>query len=71
MTESPDPNETTELPVAEPDAELPAPCEDPERISLTVRLAVLIAIMAPLLGVVAAPFMVWGGGFAGPTWGSC
>lgn len=29
LTESPDPNETTELPVADPDAELPAPHEAP------------------------------------------
>jgi hypothetical protein len=63
MTESPDPNETTELPVADPEAELPAPHEAPERISLAVRLAVLIVITAPLLGVIAAPFMVWGWGF--------
>jgi stearoyl-CoA desaturase (Delta-9 desaturase) len=63
MSESPDPNETTELPVAEPDGDLPAAHEDPRRISLTVRLAVLIAIIAPLIGVVAAPFMVWGWGF--------
>jgi stearoyl-CoA desaturase (Delta-9 desaturase) len=63
MTGSPDPNETTELPVADLDFESPAPHEDPGRISLTVRLAVLVAIMAPLFGVVAAPFMVWGWGF--------
>src|SRR5262249_57035059 len=52
-----------ELPVADPEAELPAPHEAPERISQTVRLAVLIAIIAPLLCVVTAPFMVWGWGF--------
>jgi stearoyl-CoA desaturase (Delta-9 desaturase) len=65
MTEPLDTNEIelTELPVADPGAELPAPDEGPERISLAVRLAVLVAIIAPLLSVVAAPFIVWGWGF--------
>ena len=63
MTEPPDTNETTELPVADPDAELPAPGEPPERASLAVRLAVLVAIMVPLLAVMAAPLIVWGWGF--------
>jgi stearoyl-CoA desaturase (Delta-9 desaturase) len=63
MTEPTDMNETTELPVADPNAELPPPDETPERISLAVRLAVLVAIIAPLLAVVAAPFIVWGWGF--------
>ncbi len=63
MTEPPDTNEPTELPVADPDAVLPAPGEPPERISLAVRLATLFAIIAPLLGVAAVPFLVWGWGF--------
>ena len=63
MTEPPDTNEPTELPVADPDAVLPAPGEPPERISLAVRLATLFAIIAPLLGVAAVPFIVWGWGF--------
>jgi stearoyl-CoA desaturase (delta-9 desaturase) len=63
MAELPDPIETTELPVADPAAELPAPDVPPERISLAVRLAVLAAILLPLLAVVAAPFLVWGWGF--------
>ena len=63
MTELPEPNESTELPVADPDAELPVHGEAPERISLAVRLTVLFAIIAPLLGVVAVPFIVWGWGF--------
>ncbi len=63
MTQPPDPNESTELPVAESNAELPAPDEARERISLAVRLAVLVAIIVPLLGVLAAPFIVWGWGF--------
>lgn len=60
MTEPSNQNETTELPVANPDDELPAPDEPPERISLAVRLAVLVAILVPLLAVVVAPFLVWG-----------
>ena len=63
MTEPTDMDEPTVLPVADPDAELPAPDEPPERISLAVRLAVLVAILVPLLAVMAAPFLVWGWGF--------
>lgn len=63
MNEPADPYETTELPVADPGAELPAPAAPPERISLSVRLVVLVLIIVPLLGVVAAPFIVWGWGF--------
>jgi stearoyl-CoA desaturase (delta-9 desaturase) len=63
MPEPPDADETTALPVADPNAELPAPDQAPERISLAVRLAVLFAIIAPLLAVAATPFMVWGWGF--------
>ena len=53
MTEPPDSNEATELPVADPAAELPAPDEAPERISLAVRLAVLVAIVVLFLIIVA------------------
>ncbi len=63
MTEPPGEHEWTVMPVADPDAELPAPDEAPERISLAVRLGVLVAILVPLLSVVAAPFLVWGWGF--------
>lgn len=55
--------EKTVLPVADPDADLPIACAAPERISMAVRLAVLIVILVPLLGVAAAPFIVWGWGF--------
>ena len=41
-----------------------APGEPPERISLAVRLATLVAIIVPLLGLVAAPFFLWGWGFS-------
>jgi stearoyl-CoA desaturase (Delta-9 desaturase) len=63
MTQPPDTNKLTELPVADPNAELPGPNQVKGRISLAVRLAVLIAIIVPILGVMAAPFIVWGWGF--------
>ncbi|WP_422929630.1 acyl-CoA desaturase [Singulisphaera sp. PoT] len=58
-----EPIETTEFPVANPDAELPTASAPPEQISLAVRLTVLMVILVPLLGVMAAPAMVWGWGF--------
>jgi stearoyl-CoA desaturase (Delta-9 desaturase) len=63
MIQSPDTIEMTQLPVADPSAELPSPDEVPERISLAVRLAVLAVIIVPIVGVVAAPLIVWGWGF--------
>ena len=51
------------MPVANPSAELPSPDEVPERISLAVRLAVLAVIIVPIVGVIAAPLVVWGWGF--------
>lgn len=63
MNEPADAYETTELPVADPSAELPEPDAPLEPISLSIRLAVLAAIIIPLLSVVAAPFIVWGWGF--------
>src|SRR5438876_6545297 len=56
--------ELTILPVADPAAELPPPAETPERISLGVRLVTLVAIIVPVLGLVAAPFFLWGWGFS-------
>jgi stearoyl-CoA desaturase (delta-9 desaturase) len=50
-------SEITEIPVADPLAELPP------RATLGVRLATLAAIIIPLLGAIAAPFLVWGWGF--------
>ena len=55
--------EATELPVANPSADLPGRMGPGEPVSLAVRLAVLFAIVLPLLGVVVAPLMVWGWGF--------
>lgn len=63
MTEPPNPDEMTELPVADSTADLPQADATPRRISLAVRLAALVAIIVPLLGVIAAPFAVWGWGF--------
>jgi stearoyl-CoA desaturase (delta-9 desaturase) len=50
--------ESTEIPVANPPAELP-----PREHSLAVRVAMVLAIVVPLAGVIAAPFFVWGWGF--------
>lgn len=36
----------------------------PGRASLSVRLVTLLAIVAPLLGLVAVPFFLWGWGFS-------
>ncbi len=56
--------ELTEIPVANPIAELP-PLDEmtPERASWPVRLVTLVAIGIPFLGLLAAPFFVWGWGF--------
>lgn len=51
--------EATVLPVSDPVAELPPA----ENASLALRLGTLGAILVPLLGVLAAPFLVWGWGF--------
>lgn len=63
MSVPPEENESTVLPVADPDAELPIPDGPRAGDSLAVRLAVFFAIVIPFLAVVAAPFMVWGWGF--------
>lgn len=55
--------EVTESPVANPAAELPPREATPERASLLLRLVTPIGIIVPLLGVVAAPFFLWGWGF--------
>lgn len=62
----------TSMPVADTPAESPTePTEDgtPDRVSLTVRLVTLLAIGLPLLGVIAAPFFVWGWGFGWSDFG--
>ncbi len=55
--------EVTELPVGNPQAELPPLEATPEGASLTVQLVTFLAIVVPLLGVIAAPFFLWGWGF--------
>jgi stearoyl-CoA desaturase (delta-9 desaturase) len=48
----------TEAPIADPSAELPEKAP-----SVAVKLVMLLAIVVPLGGVVAAPLYVWGWGF--------
>jgi stearoyl-CoA desaturase (Delta-9 desaturase) len=55
--------ETTQWPVADPAAELPAPEAVPGHTPWAVRLGTIIVITVPLLGVIAAPFFLWGWGF--------
>jgi stearoyl-CoA desaturase (Delta-9 desaturase) len=63
MTEPSSTGETTALPVANSTAGLAPRHKPPEKVSLAVRLTVLILITGPFIGVVIAPFMVWGWGF--------
>jgi stearoyl-CoA desaturase (delta-9 desaturase) len=56
-------SEVTELPVAEPTAELPDLKPGTTRAPLAVRVMTLTVILVPLLGVLSAPFFVWGWGF--------
>jgi stearoyl-CoA desaturase (delta-9 desaturase) len=56
-------SKVAEMPVANPQADLPPRGPTPERASWGVRLVTLIAIVVPLLGVIAAPFFLWGWGF--------
>lgn len=56
-------SEATPLPVADPAAGLPPAGTRPGRAPWAVQLATLAAIVVPLLGVVAAPFFLWGWGF--------
>lgn len=51
-------SESTEIPVADLSAQLP-----PREHSLGMHLAMILAIVVPLGGVIAAPFFVWGWGF--------
>jgi stearoyl-CoA desaturase (Delta-9 desaturase) len=55
--------EVTQMPVAYPQVELPPREASPEGASLTVQVVTFLAIIVPLLGVVAAPFFLWGWGF--------
>jgi stearoyl-CoA desaturase (Delta-9 desaturase) len=61
--------ESTEMPVANPQAELPPVDPIHESASLAVRLVTILIIVVPLLGVIAAPFFVWGWGFGWTDFG--
>src|SRR5687768_14771654 len=54
--------EITILPVSNPPAEVPP--VPPGRAPLLVRVVTLFVIVVPLLGLVAAPFFLWGWGFS-------
>lgn len=53
--------EQTKLPLEYRAAELPR--TEVVQASLAIRLATIVAIIVPFLGVIAAPFFVWGWGF--------
>ena len=55
-------SELTLLPVADPVAELPTPAAA-EPVSLRVRATMLIAVIAPFFGLIAAIISFWGWGF--------
>lgn len=55
--------EVTEIPVADPKAELPPVGPAPEGTPLAVRFVTILVIVVPLLGMIATPFFVWGWGF--------
>jgi stearoyl-CoA desaturase (delta-9 desaturase) len=55
--------ESTVLPVANPVAELPVLEPAAKRIALGLRLANLVAVIVPFLGLVAAIGALWGWGF--------
>src|SRR6188508_2810583 len=57
-------SELTPLPVADPVAEL-QPLEAAARLApLRVRVVTLVVIAVPFLGLLAAPFFLWGWGFS-------
>jgi stearoyl-CoA desaturase (Delta-9 desaturase) len=64
MDEFVEQSELTPLPVANPKVQLPylmAPASD--KVSLKVRIATLIAVITPFIGLVAAIVSLWGWGF--------
>lgn len=56
--------ERSVLPVANPDAELPPPERETGRTPPSVWVTSLIAVVVPLLGLVAAIAFLWGRGFS-------
>ncbi len=64
-----DVTELTPWPVADPAAEV-APLEDAAELApLGVRFVTLVVITLPLLGLIAAPFFLWGWGFSWTDFG--
>ncbi|QVL34176.1 acyl-CoA desaturase [Telmatocola sphagniphila] len=55
--------ELSEILVAERKSDFSSFEVPPQKVTLGVRLLTLVAIIVPLLGVMAAPFFVWGWGF--------
>jgi stearoyl-CoA desaturase (delta-9 desaturase) len=51
------------LPIADREPGPDVPARAPTQITITNQVAALIVIVTPILGVVAAPFAVWGWGF--------
>ena len=68
MTDLP---QLTVLPVANPAAEIVAVTDAPNQISLTMRVANLIAVILPFAGLLAPLWLSGAGAFTGPTWGFC
>jgi stearoyl-CoA desaturase (Delta-9 desaturase) len=63
MAETVELSEVPELPVASPLGEPPPFVPASERAPLRVRAALVIAVIGPFLGLVAATFSLWGWGF--------
>lgn len=63
MEELAEPIELTPLPVADPVAELSGFVAPPDKVPLRVRVVMLIAVIAPFLGLFAAIVSFWGWGF--------
>ncbi len=57
-------SESTILPVADPDAELPPRSEPPERLSWGVWITNFLAVVVPLLGLCSIAVFLWGWGFS-------
>jgi stearoyl-CoA desaturase (delta-9 desaturase) len=57
-------SESTILPVADPDAELPPRPEPPERLSWGVWITNFLAVVVPLLGLCSIAIFLWGWGFS-------
>ena len=56
-------NEKTVVPVANPAADKATLSDAPNQMSLTMRVANLIAVILPFAGLIAAIVAVWGWGF--------